>query len=141
MRLAVTLIGFSLFLVPVSTTGQAQQLTGAQLAEYCKAMPTTASDPAEDWKGMACVTFIDGFTQAHEMVRAIQEGGPHQDFKPLYCAPKEVSIADYQAIFLRYAAANPKAMAEPAENGLFEAFTLAFPCPWLKALANGSHAQ
>jgi hypothetical protein len=109
---------------------QKQSIRGGQLVQYCKDMPTNASDPANDWEGMACVTYLLGFTNAHEMTSAIQDDGKSNSFKPLYCAPSGASIADYQAVIEAFAVTHPETQTEPVENFVMAAFMVSFPCPW-----------
>jgi hypothetical protein len=108
-------------------------ITGSQLAQYCREPPTDQSDPADDWKGFACVGFIYGFTAAHQMTLVMQADAKHpDDFMPLYCAPHDTSVGEYQTVFSAFAIANPDKLSGPAEHALFAALATAFPCPWLQ---------
>lgn len=129
---AVILSGAIVTLLILPETSEAQELTGSQLAAYCNSQPTNTSNPADDWQALTCISFIYGFTTAHQMVLVFQSDTKHPEyFRPLYCAPKEISVGEYETIFKAYAIANPDKLSQPAENTLFAAFTLAFPCAWL----------
>lgn len=120
---------------PLTTTSDAlaeTTLTGAQLADFCNTSLTDTSNPADDWKQTSCVMFIYGFTSAHGLVNNLQADDHHPaEFKPLYCASKVTGIDQYETVFRAYAIANPTQLNQPAENSLFAAFSVAFPCDWL----------
>jgi hypothetical protein len=129
---AAVVLGAAAVMLTLPVASAAQELTGAQLADFCKSLPTNTSNPADDWQSLTCISFIYGFTAAHQMVLVFQSDTKHpEEFKPLYCAPKDTSEDDYETIFKAYAIANPGQLSQPAENNLFAAFSLAFPCPWL----------
>ena len=137
MRYLTAILIAPLLLVSLTIGTQAEQplLTGKQLAEFCQKTPTENSNPGDDWQPLACVSFIYGFTIAHQMTMNFQPGAKHhEEFKPLYCAPKDISVGLFQTIFNAYAISNPTKLDQPAENSLLAAFTMAFPCPWLDEL-------
>lgn len=122
-----------LFFISIEANAQEQQpagISGAQLVQYCKNMPTDSSDPANDWQGMACVSYLLGFTNAHEMTRAIQDSPTSSNYKAMYCAPSETSISDYQALVVAFGISHPEMLTQPAANFVMSAFMVSFPCPW-----------
>lgn len=89
------------------------------LKKYCR--ETLKNKPDNLFLSGICLGKIGGFMSAYNMLQTDQE--------LKVCAPDNVHMEQYVAIFVHWAERNPKMWNENFGYGLVLAFTEAFPCP------------
>lgn len=112
-------------------------LAAASLLAVGSALPVSAQQAGEPWETAAdlarfcqmedktfCYGFMAGAWQFYEQLVAADA----VDVDPFVCPGDEVTADEAVAIFTDWAGAHQDELAQPAVDGLFRAWTAAFPC-------------
>jgi hypothetical protein len=96
--------------------------TGLWISDVCK------SEEVADM--LTCMSFIRGMNAGQAMVVALGSG------KHVYCRPDNVTVEQQRRIVVRQAEQYPQRLHLQSGAFLYEAFSLAFPCPEASANSN-----
>jgi hypothetical protein len=127
MKYLVCLTGAAIiFLSSQSSFGQ--DITGAQLLDFCNAPMSDGSNPTDDWKPMSCVMYISGFVSAFAEMEGWKVHLHRSISNDLFCPNGDVSIHEYTTVFKSFIMRQKEFSERPAQQSLMAALVQGFPC-------------
>lgn len=117
---------FMLICLVLGLSAIAEARTGNELVADCK------NDDSPTAFGV-CLGYIQGAVEAQQytdiMAQAVANNTGNVKFRAWFCMPKNVTLAQTKAIFLKHAENNPESLHLDAAFIVNIAVSTAFPCP------------